>query len=137
MNDGINSPETVFEAVYDFAYVKVGYAWTFPLKGRLNTGVYTLDKVKDIKMLLIEYIKQRSSGRAVGKNEIKGRYIPYGGYFPKRLNIPLILVGDAGGFCDPTTGEGIFYALFTGKCAALAFKKSIRFGPSVFYFLFP
>ncbi len=132
MIDEIKSQNKVSSAIYDFAYIKSGYAWTFPFQGRLNMGIYTLDKVKGIKDLLTKYIKYKSSCKVVDKNKIKGKFIPFGGYFPKKLNLPLILVGDAGGFCDPTTGEGIYQALFTGKCAALSFKKSIRFGSGYF-----
>ena len=40
----------------------------------------------------------------------------------------LLLVGDAGGFIDPLTGEGIWQALFTGKLAGEIGRDAIAKG---------
>jgi flavin-dependent dehydrogenase len=40
----------------------------------------------------------------------------------------LIFVGDAGGFCEPVLGEGIFYAIRSGQMAAAAIVEEQRHG---------
>lgn len=45
--------------------------------------------------------------------------IPVGGYRLSVPDIPLYVVGDAGGFADAILGEGIFYALESGRLAGL------------------
>ncbi|HVG20209.1 MAG TPA: NAD(P)-binding protein [Blastocatellia bacterium] len=98
----------------------VGYLWAFPRPGAMNFGIasklgeYTSD---ELRVLLIEFIKDF-----------------YGGVFPNAeltsfygAKIPILdydswsklrtsgddwaLIGDAAGFVDPITGEGIYYAL--------------------------
>ena len=42
----------------------------------------------------------------------------------------MFLVGDAGGFADPLTGEGIHGAIVSGQAAAAAVESELRGGPS-------
>ncbi len=50
--------------------------------------------------------------------------IPYGQTLTGKENV--ILVGDAGGFCNPLSGEGIRYAIETGIEAGSAIKEAER-----------
>jgi len=49
---------------------------------------------------------------------VRGAQIPYGSFlaFPAKNNV--LLVGDAAGFADPVTGEGIYNAVLSGYIAA-------------------
>ena len=40
----------------------------------------------------------------------------------------MVLVGDAAGVVDPFTGEGIYFALRTGRMAAEAIKRALKRG---------
>lgn len=51
---------------------------------------------------------------------------PTGGIKRRLVTDRVILVGDAAGFIDPFTGEGIYYAIRSGQLAALACAESIE-----------
>jgi flavin-dependent dehydrogenase len=57
---------------------------------------------------------------------MKGHFLPFGDYRrrPGRGNV--LLAGDAAGFVDPITGEGIAHALGSGRLAAEAAVRVIR-----------
>ena len=60
------------------------------------------------------------SGGTIKKDDVitKGAFLPAGGFYRKIYNDGIILAGDAGGFADPLTGEGLYYAIRSGKIAA-------------------
>ena len=105
----------------DGCALPLGYGWIFPYQDNTaNAGVYTISPMggKELRRHLDSFLSARlGHGRA--HSPVRGGVIPWGGYLlPK--NAPVILTGDAGGFADPLTGEGIFHALFTGRTAAKA-----------------
>lgn len=51
--------------------------------------------------------------------EMKGAYLPYGKVVcQERGQDDVILIGDAAGYADPITGEGLYFALKSGTVAA-------------------
>ena len=55
------------------------------------------------------------------KQHYTGAYLPYGYAIPQdKLPHNVFLVGDAGGFTDPITGEGLYMSIKTGMLAAEA-----------------
>ena len=57
-------------------------------------------------------------------NKIKGGALPI---YPleKTYSNRVVLVGDAGGFVNPITGEGIYYAIHSGSLAAEVIAESL------------
>lgn len=114
--------------VIDMTRIKWGYAWSFPRgKGEYDVGIGSL-RWSNYRDYLRNYVKELSLKEGV----IYGHPIPIrpkGRLASKRV----LLVGDAGGFADPTTGEGIFYAMYTGTLAALAIGKARLREPSLTY----
>jgi len=60
------------------------------------------------------------------KNSFRGWPIPLGTFFPRRSHKNVLLLGDAGCFADSLTGEGIYYALRGGECAAEAVHTGLN-----------
>jgi flavin-dependent dehydrogenase len=120
MADELKSPGARPRIIFDGGMAPSGYGWVFPYgDGRANAGVYSVADISGGQMRrdLADYLAKRLAEHNPGT--ITGGAIPWGGYFlPGR--VPLILAGDAGGFADPMTGEGIYHALYTGHAAALA-----------------
>jgi flavin-dependent dehydrogenase len=60
--------------------------------------------------------------------KIKGHHLPFGGYrkTPGRDNV--LLAGDAAGFVDPITGEGLGHAIHSGALTAQAVAEAIEAG---------
>jgi geranylgeranyl reductase family protein len=105
--------------VLDMTRARWGYSWVFPRGGNeYDVGIGSL-QWGDYRQRLIEYVNTLK----MKMGAVLGHPIPI--RHRDRIVIKRIaLVGDAGGFADPTTGEGIFYAMYTGIAAALALGKS-------------
>lgn len=102
--------------------VNWGYGWVFPHDDKLLVGVGGLKTENpDIRSNLLNY------GKLLGFDlrdvKIKGHPIPFGNYIKIPYHGNVLLLGDAGGFVDPITGEGIFYAQRTGELAANAYRS--------------
>jgi geranylgeranyl reductase family protein len=112
------------DLTFDFASVSNGYAWIFPKGDHLNLGLYTLSPARELtKSKLISYVNKRLGTVAV--KEVTGQYLGIGAGAHVECVQPdlcdrIFLVGDAGGFADPLTGEGIYGALLSGQAAAAA-----------------
>lgn len=105
-------------ARFDFGVLPHGYAWVFPKKDHLSIGVLaTAQRGGDLKASMARYLDQLGCG-AVTQVEQHGFVIPIrprrGPFIDKRI----LLVGDAAGFADPVTGEGISFAIRSGLMAA-------------------
>lgn len=50
--------------------------------------------------------------------KLRGSHIPAGGFLRRLGKGNIILAGDCGGFVDPFSGEGVYYAVKSGEIAA-------------------
>jgi len=103
-----------------FGVLKWGYGWVFPKKDTLTVGIGGVLKYNPhMTQTFLIFLDTLFKG-AFDKSAVKGHYIPFGSYksMPGRNNI--LLCGDAAGLVDPITGEGIAYALQSGKYAGQA-----------------
>lgn len=116
----------------DLCVVHQGYGWVFPKDDQWSVGIYTLVAgVPKPKALLAEYLQAK--GIVVQGDPLEtfeAHPIPIGGYNLKVPDIPVYVVGDAGGFADAILGEGIFYALESGRLAGLTVVEAIKNGKS-------
>jgi geranylgeranyl reductase family protein len=116
-------PHNDTDLTFDFASVSNGYAWIFPKGDHLNIGVYSPSSTAHLtRGRLLEYVKEKLGTDAV--DQVVGQYlgISAGGCQNVRpdLRDRVFLTGDAGGFVDALTGEGIYGALLSGQAAAAA-----------------
>ncbi|MBI4660663.1 MAG: geranylgeranyl reductase family protein [Verrucomicrobia bacterium] len=114
---GIRSPAQVPEI--HFGVVPWGYGWVFPKKSTLTAGIGGLHKKNPhLRPRFEEFLRHRFGILPPGK--IMGHYIPFGGcrQIPGQGNV--LLCGDAAGLVEPITGEGIAFAMLSGKYAAQA-----------------
>ncbi len=105
-------------ARFDFGSIPHGYAWVFPKMDHLSIGVLsTAQRESDLKSSIAHYLDRLGCG-SVTEVERHGFVIPVRprqGPFVERRTL---LVGDAAGFADPVTGEGISFAVRSGLLAA-------------------
>jgi len=109
------------DLIFDFAAVRHGYGWVFPKKDHLNVGlgVYAvLGAEKLDRTRLLAYVKQRLGAAQV--RHVSGQYLGFGAENASPNERRVFLVGDAGGFADVLTGEGIYGAIASGQAAAAA-----------------
>lgn len=112
---------------FDYAYPRErrakGFAWVFPLSNRTANVGLGVNWTRELHVvpLLEDYVRELGGriGRIVCSPITVGSVRGVG-----RDNV--ILVGEAGGFVDGMTGEGIYYALLTASIASAALHVSLR-----------
>lgn len=126
--EGDSGPEDQAD-LYFTAESFPGYYWLFPTGGgRANVGVgmvlETLPPTSDhLRELLLALVESDAALRArLGKATITGKVVGWPlTTYDARLPIVgdrVLLAGDAAGFINPLNGEGIQYALLSGRWAA-------------------
>lgn len=114
-------PEVYFDSV------NWGYGWVFPKEKTLTVGVGGIHSLNPNMKDAMERFHAEVIGK-VPLGKVKGHYIPFGDYrkIPGKRNV--LLVGDAAGFVEPISGEGIAYAMESGYLASLAVSESMQSG---------
>ena len=107
-----------------------GYAYIFPKRDHVNVGIgYVLDHYRnaidvppyDLQREFVDDLRRRGvmEGESVRSN-FTPFIIPVGGPLGKPGRGRVLLAGDAGGFVNAFTAEGIYYAMVSGDLAARA-----------------
>ncbi len=99
-----------------------GYCWVFPKKGHVNVGVGAFLPQRNIREVYESYVEFLINERILtekdtGTKKYKAKIIPFSPLkhvFTDRT----LITGDAAGFVRSGTGEGIFFAMLSGKLAA-------------------
>ena len=107
-----------------------GYGWIFDIgNGKANVGIGIFNRfmsskgIKNLFMKFIEenrYAKEKLKKAHMIENSLKGWLLPFGSFPSKRSAENVMVIGDAGSFVDPITGEGIYYALKSGEYVSQA-----------------
>jgi geranylgeranyl reductase family protein len=107
-----------------------GYAYIFPKRDHVNIGIgYVLSHYRhaidaapyDLQRGFVSRLRER--GIVVGESARKNFtpfLIPVGGPLRETGRGRVLLVGDAGGFVNGFTAEGIYYGMVSGELAARA-----------------
>lgn len=120
------------EVMIGFPEAFTGYLWAFPRPGVMNFGVASKlgERTSDeLRALLTSFVRKYYGGRMPEKERLNffGAKIPTLDYTSwKALRASgeqWALIGDAAGFCDPITGEGIYYAFKSADTLADAFEQ--------------
>jgi geranylgeranyl reductase family protein len=101
-----------------FGVASGGYGWIFPHKTYYSVGIGGV--VKDFphpKESMLNFLKENGFS---GEYNLHGHKIPLGGIKRKVVGSRVLLSGDAAGFVDAFSGEGLAYAICSGQFAAEA-----------------
>ena len=105
-----------------FGVVPVGYAWVFPHRRHLAIGVGGLGKgLHNLKERLMGFLAAQGLS---GAGPFRAHTVPVGGKRRRLSAGRVLLCGDAAGFADAWTAEGIAYAIRSGQIAAEAISKA-------------
>jgi geranylgeranyl reductase family protein len=117
-------PPQIFEyyanqTVFIFDEIRQGYLWVFPKSDHLSVGIAALRPRRgELKTTLRQVMK--NLGIDLSEATLHGHPIPI---YSRREPIATrrtLLVGDAAGFVDPLSGEGIRYAIKSSRLASQA-----------------
>ena len=116
-------------AHFDFGVVPGGYAWVFPKRDHVSVGILTTSsKVKHLRRYFKSYVALKRLDRGTVQT-LRPHLIPFHPDRKNRLATEKgLVVGDAAGFADPITGEGIFHAIKGSCLASELIVKALRSG---------
>ncbi|MFA0784807.1 geranylgeranyl reductase family protein [Fervidibacter sacchari] len=111
-----------------FPFSLNGYAWCFPKGDHLSAGIYTRSpQIPNWREWLHLYLANLELSDCLDRQKIRGHTIPIADKRSVFHKGNVIVVGDAAGVADPFTGEGISWAIYTGRLAA-AFVRAFLEG---------
>ncbi|NPU83768.1 MAG: geranylgeranyl reductase family protein [Syntrophaceae bacterium] len=103
----------------DFGVVPEGYGWVFPKRSHLSCGMATmLPRLPDIRRRLQDFLDRTPATKGRIRTRFQGHLIPYCDGTPAITSRRTLLAGDAASLVDPLTGEGIHFAVLSGRMAA-------------------
>lgn len=110
--------------VLNFFCLSHGYGWIFPKeKNKFSCGVGTWGKPLNLKKELHDFLRKSFPENTIQKIQISGYPIPIYNGTQQISTDRVLLTGDAAALVDPVTGEGIRFALHSGKIAASIIVK--------------
>jgi len=109
--------------------IKWGYGWIFPHGERFSVGLCGLiRKNKNIKKTFVDFYNTVAEEKIRTDQSMGSHLVPFGNFLERPGERNVLLAGDAAGFTDALTGEGIYYAHKSAEIAAKAildfFKSS-------------
>ncbi len=113
-------------ARFDIDAAPLGYGWCFPKKNHLSVGVGNFFKNKKNPKLREYYQKYVDfiGIENIISSSSHGFIIPISPRKDGFVKQNVFLIGDAAGFADPVTAEGISNAIYSGKIVAKAIAES-------------
>lgn len=105
--------------IFIFGEVATGYLWIFPKSGHLSVGIGALHPKPGELQATLERVMTRYGISIKGQPQ-KGHPIPIYDHRAPISTHRTLLVGDAAGLVDPFSGEGIRFAIKSGRLAAEA-----------------
>jgi geranylgeranyl reductase family protein len=110
----------------DAAFIPGGYAWVFVEGDVANIGAgSSLLFNKSIRKKFAEFLDYCVEDKSVLEDVVaKGHLLPIGGFGRRITKSSVLLVGDAAGAVDSVSGEGIGFAVVSGKLAGKAIAEN-------------
>ncbi len=120
--EAVNHNEVSTEAmVVDWGTMPSGYAWAFPKRGSVNIGAGGPVRLANrLKSYVEDFVRSTNIIKESHKRSVRlvGHQLPT---LTKRSRLSrdrVLLVGDAAGFVEPFTGDGISFACRSARIAA-------------------
>jgi geranylgeranyl reductase family protein len=131
-NDSWPGQDTPEEVLVRFPPNFTGYLWAFPRPGAMNFGVASKLGERtsgQLRQLVLDFVRDYYGEQPRPEQmSFFGAKIPtldFSSWRRARASGDgWALIGDAAGFCDPITGEGIYYALKSAALLADAIEES-------------
>lgn len=107
-----------------FGVARMGYGWIFPHDGYYSVGIGGIAKdLQNPKKVMTDFLRKNGFS---GSYKLRGHLLPFGGMSRVIASGRVLLAGDSAGFVDSFTGEGIAYAIKSGRNAARAVADKLE-----------
>lgn len=105
--------------VFIFGEIGIGYLWIFPKSDHLSVGIGALRPQPGELQITLSRVMTRY-GISIERQPRKGHPLPIYTHREQIGTSRTLLVGDAAGLVDPFSGEGIRFAIKSGRLASEA-----------------
>jgi len=123
----------------------LGYGWVFPKKDSVNIGIGEIKSSasqttnrSNLKEFYENYIRLLKESKiiplTINRGKIQGGILPLTP-LKKTFSDRVVLCGDAAGLMNPLTGDGIDYAMSSGKIAAEVCTEALEADDTSAFFL--
>jgi geranylgeranyl reductase family protein len=115
----------VYPKIY-FGFMNFGYGWVFPKKAFATVGLGGMVHKNNVnvRQLFSTFLKSLLKNGNPVPDRFSGFPVPCHNLIKKPGLGNILLCGDAAGFVEPITGEGIYFAILSGQLAARAILGS-------------
>jgi geranylgeranyl reductase family protein len=119
-----------FEIYYNMKFAPGGYGWIAPQKTKILIGIgIPLNKIgEQVQNYFENFLNDRNVKSKIGFNKprsMNSHLIPFSGLIDKLYVARVLFIGDAGGFVQPGTGEGIYHAIQSGLLAGKTIVEAL------------
>jgi geranylgeranyl reductase family protein len=114
-----------------------GYGYIFPKRDHINVGIgclleYFRERIDqspyEMQQRFVSDLRRRGIVEgASSRNDFTPYHIPVGGPIAETARGRVLVAGDAGGFVNAYTAEGIYYAMVSGELAGRAILEDAAF----------
>ncbi len=105
-------------ATFNIHFPFNGYSWIFPKAGYLSCGIMSWTSQQGLSKMMNEFLKKSFDPESIKSVKTLSHPIPLYNSHRQIATRRVCLVGDAANLVDPFLGEGIKYALISGRLAA-------------------
>jgi geranylgeranyl reductase family protein len=127
--DEIKAEYRVFIPQVFLGGIRCGYGWIFPHGVNYTVGLWGLiSKDKKVKEKYLDFLSHVTDVDVEKLSHLPAHLGPAGNFMESPGDGNALLVGDAAGFADSLTGEGIYYAHKSAECAANAIVDYFQSG---------
>ncbi len=106
--------------VFIMGEISRGYMWIFPKPDHLTIGIGALHPKPGELQNTLKRVMERYGISVDNHTRLRGHPIPIYTHRERVMSARTLLVGDAAGLVDPFSGEGIRFAIKSGRLAAEA-----------------
>jgi geranylgeranyl reductase family protein len=113
---------TVLSGLHDaricFGYLRLGWGWVFPKGETLSIGLGGMPGAKEDVTQAFRRLLEDCGVAGARSLKVRGAKLPNDAVLREPASGGVFLCGDAAGFAEPLTGEGIYFALLSGALCA-------------------
>lgn len=111
--------------VVDYGLTRSGYLWLFPKRDHISAGLGQLcGDGREMKRTFLAYLRRHG----LEGGPLRGGVVPLRAATDRIVGERLLLAGDAAGFVDAFTGEGIHFAMRSGQLAGQTLAEAAAAG---------
>lgn len=120
-------PEELLRPELYLGFIRAGYGWVFPNKDKIIVGMCGLKRKEYSFNACVDSFLHFLGIKGL-LNGLRGHPLPYGNWLERPCSNSVLLAGDAAGIVEPLFGEGIFFAMASGRHAGIAAAQAMELG---------